>query len=119
MSAEKLAGELQKALESKRVLEQLLDNKGWNRAVSLVQEQADRLQDEILFTPCAGIDSAMAQEYKKGQLEGRLCLSALIQTEIDVCESTIFNLRRQQDEHSSGNESGADGRPANGGQSAP
>ena len=118
MSERNLVDELQKALESKRVLEQLLDNKGWIRAVSLVQEQADGLQDEILFTPCAGIDSAMAQEYKKGQLEGRLCLSALIQTEIDVCESTIFNLRRQQNERSN-DESGADGISGNGGQSAP
>lgn len=117
MSERNLADELQKALESKRVLEQLLDNKGWNRAVCLVQEQADRLQEEILFTPCAGIDSAMAQEYKKGQLEGRLCLSALIQTEIDVCESTIFNLRRQQNEY--GNEPGASEQSPNGGHSAP
>ena len=119
MKERNLADDLQKALESKRVLEQLLDNKGWVRAVSLVQEQADRLQDEILFTPCAGIDSAMAQEYKKGQLEGRLCLSALIQTEIDVCESTIFNLRRQQDERASEGNSGDDGQSSNGGKSAP
>ena len=90
--------ELQAALESKRVLEQLLENKGWIRAVAITQEQADRLQSEILFTPCGGLDSAMAQEYKKGQLEGRLCLSALVQTEIEVCTMTITNLRRQQDD---------------------
>ena len=110
---------LQEALESKRVLEQLLENKGWGRAVALVQQQADQLQQEILFTPCLGLDSAMVQEYKKGQLEGRLCLSALIQTEIDVCESTIFNLRRQQSERS-GNDNGSDGNgDSSGGGNAP
>ena len=118
MTERSLEGALQKALESKRVLEQLLENKGWLRAVSLVQEQADRLQDEILFTPCSGLDSAMVQEYKKGQLEGRLCLSALIQTEIDVCESTIFNLRRQQDERTS-DESGKGEQSNIGGSTVP
>lgn len=90
--------ELEKELEKKRALEQLLENRGWAAAVAVVQEQADELQREILFTPCTGLDSAMSQEYKKGQLEGRLCLSSLIQTEIEVCISTIGRLRRQQDE---------------------
>ena len=103
--------ELQGALESKRVLEQLLENKGWVRAVALTQEQADRLQNEILFTPCVGLDSAMAQEYKKGQLEGRLCLSALIQTEIDVCAMTITHLRRQQDDRDSSGDTGSSNAP--------
>lgn len=108
-----LEQELQLALEGKRLLEQLLENKGWQKAVQLVQQQADQLQQEILFSPCLGLDSAMAQEYKKGQLEGRICLSNLIETELAVCESTIFNIRRKQDEHSSdgstGSSSGGDG----------
>jgi len=90
--------ELQKALETKRELELLLDNKGWRRAVSLVQVQVDGLQRDILNTPCTSLDSTLSQEYKKGQLEGRLCLSALVETELESCEVTINNLRRQINE---------------------
>lgn len=103
---------LGRALERQRVLKQLLEHPGWLRVVAIAQEQADHLQGEILFTPCLGIDSAMAQEYKKGQLEGRLCLSSLIQAELDVCASTILNLRRQQDGSSDGSGSSSNDRAA-------
>lgn len=95
MSAAKMRQDLQDTLDSRRVLNELLENKGWRRVVAIVQQQADAIQQEILFTPCLSLDSAIAQEYKKGQLEGRLCLSNLLETEVEMCEVTISNLRRQ------------------------
>ena len=97
--AENVRQELAKALETKRELEQLLDSPVWRKVMALMQTQVDGLQQEVLFTPCLGIDSAMGQEYKKGQIEGRLSISTLVQAEIEMCEMDIVNLRRKQDDY--------------------
>lgn len=91
---------LENQLEKKRALTQLLENRGWVTLQQIVQQQVDVLQNDILFTPCANLDSAIAQEYKKGQLEGRLSLAHLVMTELDVCESQIRYLKEKQSANS-------------------
>ena len=86
--------ELASMLERKRDLEQLLDSRGWKNLVLLGQAQVDQLQREILFTPCASLDSAITHEYKKGQLEGRLAMSELAATEVEIYEARILHLRK-------------------------
>jgi len=66
---------MSKERELLREIEQMLESRAWRVVVEAVQEQTDALQQTILFSPCNGLDSAMAMEYKKGQLEGRLSLS--------------------------------------------
>lgn len=112
---------LENQLEKKRALTQLLENRGWIALQGIIQEQVDSLQNEILFTPCLNLDSTLAQEYKKGQLEGRLALAQLVMTELDVCESQIRHLKEIENANSnddskpssSGNSSG-DTKPAGG-----
>lgn len=105
-----MAQSLTKVIETKRALEELATDKGWLLLGELVQEQADQLQQEVLFTPCTGIDSALGQEYKKGMLEGRLSWENLRQTAIENCNIDIDHLRSEEDERDS-EPSGPTGTP--------
>lgn len=111
---------LEAELERKHALEKLLESPGWGILVGMLQAQADQMQTEILFTPCTSVDSALAQEYKKGHLRGVLSVSDLIVTELDVCTSKINQLRRNDDATGNGNSSN-DGSNGNlgGGSAAP
>lgn len=62
-----------------RKLDKLLDDPGFLLLNDLVQAQVDDLQKQILFSRCTSFDSALEQEYKKGQLEGRLAWEATLQ----------------------------------------
>lgn len=93
MSTRRFEQELSLALEQQRLLVALAEDKGFLALSSLVQEQADNLQQDILFTPCTGVDSAMAQEYKKGSLEGRLAWENVRTAMISSLEININRLR--------------------------
>jgi hypothetical protein len=91
---ENLQAEISSNLSLKRELEQFLESPGWARVQGIVQQQVDALQREVLFTPCSSVDSAFSQEYKKGQIEGRLSISTVVEAEIEMCEMNLLNLRR-------------------------
>lgn len=105
---------LENQLEKRRALTQLLENRGWIALQGILQEQVDNLQNEILFTPCLNLDSTIAQEYKKGQLEGRLSLAQLVVTELDVCESQIRHLKEIEENANSNDDSARGAKPAGG-----
>ena len=92
------AQDLSAALESKRLLTDLGENRGFLLLSSLVQEQVDQTQQEILFTPCTSVDSALGQEYKKGGLEGRLAWEAVRKGYIASLEISIQHLRSKIDD---------------------
>lgn len=92
--------ELSAALEQKRLLVDLASAPGFLYLSSLLQEQVDAIQQDILFTPCAGVDSAMAQEYKKGSLEGRLAWEQVRTAYINSLDITINHLRSKIDAES-------------------
>lgn len=106
---------LENQLEKQRALTQLLENRGWLTLQKILQQQVDALQNEILFTPCSNLDSTIAQEYKKGQLEGRLALAELVMTELDVCASQIRHLK----EIENANDNSGSPEPTPSGGSAP
>lgn len=98
-----MSEQLTKEVEKRRLLEDLAENKGYLLLGAYVQEQVDALQQEILFTPCTSVDSAIAQEYNKGKLEGRLAAEALRLSMIESLSINIENLRRyEEDEHDDG-----------------
>ena len=88
---------IRSAVERKRVLKELQENAGFRQMQILMQQQVDALQREILFAPCPSLDSALTQEYNKGKLEGRLCLTELIDAEIQSCDYEIANAKKVQD----------------------
>lgn len=80
----------------------LAENKGFLLLHALMQEQVDQMQNEILYTPCTSVDSALAQEYKKGQLEGRLSWEGVRIGYIESLSITINHLRSQLDDDTDG-----------------
>jgi hypothetical protein len=85
------------AIEQKRLLEKLAEDPGYLALQSILQQQVDQLQNEILFTVCSSLDMAITAEYKKGQLEGRLAVEQLRITAIDNLKLDIERI--QKDEH--------------------
>lgn len=97
-----------KAVEARRLLEDLRTDPGYLALNKVVQEVVDNLQHEILFSPCSSIDSAMAQEYKKGQLEGRLSWGKALDTAIENLDFDINNLKGKiEDEHERDEDTGS------------
>ena len=94
--------DLSAAIETKRLLTDLGENRGFLLLSSLVQEQVDSKQQEILFTPCTSVDSALAQEYKKGSLEGRLAWEEVRRGYIESLDISINHLRSKIDDDDSG-----------------
>lgn len=117
--SENLQQEISKCLETKRLLEQLLESPAWARVVGIVQEQVDAYQREVLFTPCLSVDSAFSQEYKKGQIEGRLSISMAVETEIETCEINLAHLRSIENANRNDDTSGNDSESSSGGAGAP
>lgn len=62
--------------EAKKAWESLFENPAWVSLCEAIQAQADALQHDILFAPVTEQNTAYMQERKKGQLEGRLSLTA-------------------------------------------
>ena len=60
----------------KKEWEALLVNSAWVSLIEAVQAQTDRLQNEILFEPVRSAEDLYQVERKKGQLEGRLSITA-------------------------------------------
>ena len=63
-------------LALKKDWEALLVNSAWVSLIEAVQAQTDRLQNEILFDPVRSAEDLYQVERKKGQLEGRLSITA-------------------------------------------
>lgn len=85
--------ELSKMIEERRLLESLKENRGYLILTAVIQDQVDQLQRSILFDPCSGVDSAWLQEYKKGQLEGKLSWGGALDTTIDSFNVSINHLK--------------------------
>lgn len=76
-------------IEKKRAIERLLEEPAWRMIVSVVQEQTDAIQNEVLFAPVASVEDVYRLERKKGALEGRLSLTATVGALLENCEYEI------------------------------
>jgi hypothetical protein len=86
-------------IEQKKALEELASDRAFLHLNSLVQAQVDALQQEILFSPCSNVDSLVSQEYKKGQLEGRLSWARVLETAI---ANLTLDIQYKQEEEENG-----------------
>ena len=60
----------------KRAWEELQKNPAWVSLVEAIQAQTDALQQDVLFGPVTSAGDSYLMERKKGQLEGRLSITA-------------------------------------------
>jgi hypothetical protein len=78
--------------------EKLIESPEWGKLVAILQTQADALQQEILFSPLAGHDAVFTQEFRKGQLEGRLSITNTVETVLGEIQAEIDGLTRKDDD---------------------
>ena len=79
---------------AKRDWENLFENPAWLSLVEAIQAQTDTLQQDILFGPIASSEQLYEVERKKGQLEGRLSITA---TATAMFEDLCADLRIAQE----------------------
>lgn len=106
------AQDLSAAIETRRLLEVLRTDRAFLLLNDMIQKQVDELQRSILFIPCTGVDSAWEQEYKKGQLAGKLSWGDVLETAIDNLELDIRNLQGQIEDGGDDRTTGADNERA-------
>lgn len=66
-------------IELRRELERFRDSRVFRFIQNAVQEQVDGLQKQVILRPLASADEVFAQEYRKGQIEGRLALNSVVE----------------------------------------
>lgn len=88
-------------IEEKKMWEGLLDLPQWQKLIGVLQEQADMLQAQVVFTPLTGADAAFAQEYLKGKLAGLLQVSKTVEGLMAEIQLEIDELTGEDDEHAS------------------
>lgn len=64
----------------KRDWEELLKNPAWEQLVGVLQEQADALQQQILFKPLTDQMGLYERERLLGKLEGLLSVTATVES---------------------------------------
>jgi hypothetical protein len=85
-------------VEIKQALVHLSEDRAFLHLNTIIQSQVDALQQEILFNPCGNVDSLVVQEYKKGQLEGRLSWAKTLETVIENLTLDIQNSEGTEDD---------------------
>jgi hypothetical protein len=82
-------------IEERKLWEALTSSPAWSKLVSVLQDQADGLQRAIIYTPLQSADEVFAQEFRKGQLEGRLSVSVTAEAVMSELDADIQRLKEQ------------------------
>lgn len=85
-------------LEKKKAWESLTSSTPWMKLVRVLQEQADELQRSIIYTPLTRQDDIFLQEFRKGQLEGRLSITTTAETILSELEYDLDRIKEQLDD---------------------
>lgn len=93
-------------LEEKKAWEALTSSPAWGKLIRVLQEQADELQRTIIHTPLTRQDDVFVQEFRKGQLEGRLSITVTAETILSELEFEINQLKEQLDDSGTRSTSG-------------
>jgi len=72
-----------------REVQVLLSSRAWGTSVSMVQEQADGLQNQRLRSPVESIGDALKMERVKGELLGRLSLTDTVASWVETLQYQI------------------------------
>lgn len=99
-------GKLVALLEQRKAWEALTSSPAWTKLVRVLQEQADELQRSIIYEPLKCLDEIYVQEFRKGQLEGRLSITVTAETILSELEFDINRVKGILDDSGTGSTSG-------------
>lgn len=85
-------------LEEKKAWEALTSSAPWRKLIRVLQEQADDLQHNIIYVPLTKQDDVFLQEFRKGQLEGRLSITTTAETILSELEFDLNRIKEQLDD---------------------
>ena len=86
------------AQERLRVLQRLLESEGWKLAKALNQEVIDIRATEIIRSRVKSEADVYAMEFDKGHIQGRENAFLDVETQVEVCQQQIEELRSKEDE---------------------
>lgn len=72
-----------------REVQVLLSSRAWGTLVSMVQEQADGLQNQLLRSPVESVGDVLKMERVKGELLGRLSLTDTVASWMETLQYQI------------------------------
>ena len=72
-----------------REVQVLLSSRAWGTLVSMVQEQADGLQNQLLRSPVESVGDVLKMERVKGELLGRLSLTETVASWVETLQYQI------------------------------
>lgn len=72
-----------------REVQVLLSSRAWGTLISMVQEQADGLQNQLLRSPVESIGDVLKMERVKGELLGRLSLTDTVASWVETLQYQI------------------------------
>lgn len=72
-----------------REVQVLLSSRAWGTLVSMVQEQADGLQNQLLRSPVESVGDVLKMERVKGELLGRLSLTDTVDSWVETLQYQI------------------------------
>lgn len=84
---------LTKVSDALKGWEKLITTPEWATLMGMLQEQVDSMQRRVLFVPLGSADGVYAQEYQKGQIEGRLSITNTVETIMDELKSELDTLK--------------------------
>jgi len=84
-------------IEERKMWETLTLSPSWMKLVTTLQSQADDLQRNIIYQPLTSLDAVYLQEFRKGQLEGRLSITVTAETIISDLDFEISRVKEQLD----------------------
>lgn len=90
-----IQGNLTKLIDMRKAWESLTSSPAWLKLIQVLQEQTDELQRTIIYTPLSRQDDIYIQEFRKGQLEGRLSVTVTAETILSELERDIDHLKEQ------------------------
>lgn len=99
-------------IEARKGWERLTSIPEWLKLMQTMQEQADELQRVIVYRPLTSGDEVYVQEFKKGQLEGRLAVTVAVETILAELDFEIEHLKEQLNADGTESTSGAGFRNA-------
>jgi hypothetical protein len=90
-------------IEQRHQIEDLLEHPAWATVIRVLQEQADLLQSEVVFTPLVSADRIYQQEFQKGKLAGLVSVSRTVEGLLAELNMEIEDLN-PENQNDAGNE---------------
>lgn len=90
--------DIQELREELHGLEMLEKTPAFLVLVATLQAEIDEMQRALVLTPTMNLDSCLHQEYRKGQIEGRMAMARFVEDRKEALRYEIDQLKEMTSE---------------------